>query len=95
MNGLAMIFSTFFSLYKSAWMTAENKKSIETLKVLAALHLLSTTMLVPVPTMQHVSHTACNSSLWLHCFSIGSLPVAGFDYSAIWRGAMNSDARYG
>jgi len=35
-----------------------------------------------------------NNSQWLHCVSIGSLPVVGLDYSAIWRGEMDSHARY-
>src|SRR6218665_2160349 len=36
----------------------------------------------------------CNNSLWFHCVSIGSLPVVGLDYSAIWRSGMDSDPRY-
>ena len=35
---------------------------------------------------------ACNISLWLHCVSIGSLPVVGDYDSTVWRDAMRTDA---
>ena len=35
-----------------------------------------------------------NNKVWLYCVSIGNLPVVDGDDSAIWRGGMDSDARY-